>query len=167
VRVSKQECDGVILFGPNPEIESPTRKSLHIETPIEFFTASPPMGPLLIKPAEVMLLYAGADKQEKVSFLFLPPQGNACVRGWPSFCHLRAETLAVASICPAHESPGNSPLPSPPHPRIQRADHARRDHTRTGQAGAVGTQPTSSFQPKIAWRQYVYTRENCQKLRTS
>ena len=33
----------------------------HLETPIEFFTASPPMGPLLIKPAGMMLLYTGAD----------------------------------------------------------------------------------------------------------
>ncbi|MGA8581437.1 MAG: hypothetical protein WB579_22305, partial [Bryobacteraceae bacterium] len=56
-----QECDGVILFGSTREIESPTRKSLHIETPIEFFTASPPMGPLLIKPVGLMLFYAGAD----------------------------------------------------------------------------------------------------------
>ena len=58
---SGSECDGVILPGTTNEIESPTRKSLHIETPIEFFTASPPMGPLLIKPAEVMLFYTGAD----------------------------------------------------------------------------------------------------------
>jgi hypothetical protein len=58
---SGSECDGVILLGTTNEIESPTRKSLHIETPIEFFTASPPMGPLLIKPAEMMLFYTGAD----------------------------------------------------------------------------------------------------------
>jgi len=32
-----------------------------LETPIEFLTASPPMGLLLIKPAELMLFYTGAD----------------------------------------------------------------------------------------------------------
>jgi len=58
---SGSECDGVILLGTTNEIESPTRKSLHIETHKEFFTASPPMGPLLIKPAEMMLFYTGAD----------------------------------------------------------------------------------------------------------
>jgi hypothetical protein len=58
---SGSECDGVILFGTTQEIESPTRKSPHIETPLEFSTASPPMGPLLIKPAAMMLFYTGAD----------------------------------------------------------------------------------------------------------
>src|SRR5208337_1136801 len=43
------------------------KKSPHIETPIEFFTASPPMGLLLIKPAELLLFYTGAD-----SMLTLP-----------------------------------------------------------------------------------------------
>src|SRR5271157_3245800 len=37
------------------------KKSPHIETPIEFITASPPMGLLLIKPAELLLFYTGAD----------------------------------------------------------------------------------------------------------
>ncbi|MGO9271345.1 MAG: hypothetical protein ACLQOO_13985, partial [Terriglobia bacterium] len=41
--------------------ESPPRKSPHIETPIEFSTASPPMGLLLIKPVELLLSYTGAD----------------------------------------------------------------------------------------------------------
>src|SRR5271157_630331 len=45
------------LFNSNP----PPKKSPHIETPIEFFTASPPMGLLLIKPAELLLFYTGAD----------------------------------------------------------------------------------------------------------
>jgi hypothetical protein len=32
-----------------------------IETVIEFFTASPPMGPLPVKPAELLLFHIGAD----------------------------------------------------------------------------------------------------------
>jgi hypothetical protein len=39
----------------------PGKNSPHIQTPIEFFTASPPMGLLLIKPAEVMHFYTGPD----------------------------------------------------------------------------------------------------------
>jgi hypothetical protein len=62
-RGSGSECDGVILFGTTREIESPTRKSPHIETPVEFFTASQPMGLLLIKPEQLMPFYTGADMQ--------------------------------------------------------------------------------------------------------
>jgi hypothetical protein len=39
----------------------PRKNSAHIETSIEFLTASPPMGLLLIKPAELLLFYTGAD----------------------------------------------------------------------------------------------------------
>ena len=52
----------VILLGTTLELESPPEKSPHIETPIEFFTTSPPMGLLLIKPAELLLFYTGADR---------------------------------------------------------------------------------------------------------
>jgi hypothetical protein len=52
---SGSECDGAILSGTTLELASPTGKSPHIETPVEFFTASPPMGPLLIKSAGMML----------------------------------------------------------------------------------------------------------------
>ncbi len=56
-------------FCPKPplEPESPPRKSPHIETPIEFSTASPPMGLLLIKPVELLLSYTGADISERRS----------------------------------------------------------------------------------------------------
>jgi len=74
---SGSECDGVILFGTTLELVSPTRKSLHIETPIEFFTASPPMGPLLIKPEEMMLFYTGADTQRNP---------RIAIRGWSPPC---------------------------------------------------------------------------------
>ena len=51
-------------FCPEPLLNSnpPPPKSPHIETPIEFFTASPPMGLLLIKPAALLLFYTGTDK---------------------------------------------------------------------------------------------------------
>jgi hypothetical protein len=58
---SGSECDRAILFGTNLEPAPTAKKSPHIETPIEFFTASPPMGPLLINPDEVMLFYTGPD----------------------------------------------------------------------------------------------------------
>ncbi|HEY6292830.1 MAG TPA: hypothetical protein VI455_14875 [Terriglobia bacterium] len=45
------------LLNSNP----PPKKSPRIETPIEFFAASPPMGLLLIRPAELQLFYTGAD----------------------------------------------------------------------------------------------------------
>jgi hypothetical protein len=37
------------------------KKKATVETDIEFSTAFPPMGPLLIKTAELLLFYAGAD----------------------------------------------------------------------------------------------------------
>ena len=40
------------------------KKSPHIETPIEFLTASPPMGLLLIKPAQVLLSYTGPNSHD-------------------------------------------------------------------------------------------------------
>ena len=43
------------------KLESPSPKSPHIETPVEFCTASPPMGLLPVKPAEVLLSYTGPD----------------------------------------------------------------------------------------------------------
>jgi hypothetical protein len=45
------------LLNLNP----PPKKSPHIETPIEFFTASPPMGLLLTKPVGLLLFLTGAD----------------------------------------------------------------------------------------------------------
>ena len=50
-------------FCPEPllNLNPPPKKSPHIETPIEFFTASPPMGLLLITPAELLLFLTGAD----------------------------------------------------------------------------------------------------------
>ena len=41
------------------------RIAKNIETPIEFLTASPPMVLVLIKPAELMLFYTGADRIER------------------------------------------------------------------------------------------------------
>ena len=37
------------------------RIARNLETAIEFLTASPPMGPTLIKPAGMMLFFTGAD----------------------------------------------------------------------------------------------------------
>jgi hypothetical protein len=37
-----------------------------LETTIEFLTASPPMGLMLIKPAALLLFYTGADSAELV-----------------------------------------------------------------------------------------------------
>jgi len=55
-------------FCPEPtlELESPPRKSPHIETAIEFSTASPPMGLLLIKPMELLLFSTGADSEMRL-----------------------------------------------------------------------------------------------------
>ena len=63
---SGSECKRFILPGTALELESAAQKeSPHIETPMEFFTASPPMGLLLIKPAERLLFYTGADIREQ------------------------------------------------------------------------------------------------------
>lgn len=61
---SRSECDGIILFGTTPKLQSPPEKSPHIETAIEFLTASPPMGLLLMKPARVLLSYTGPNTHD-------------------------------------------------------------------------------------------------------
>jgi hypothetical protein len=44
------------------KLVSPSQESPHIETPVEFCTASPPMGLLPVKPAEVLLSHDGPDR---------------------------------------------------------------------------------------------------------
>jgi hypothetical protein len=43
--------------------KAPTKHSAHIESPVEFFAASPRMGLLPIKPAELLLFYPGTDRE--------------------------------------------------------------------------------------------------------
>jgi hypothetical protein len=62
---SGSERDGIILFGTTLKLELPPQKSPHIETPVEFSTASPPMGLLPIKPAEVLFSYTGPDNRRQ------------------------------------------------------------------------------------------------------
>jgi len=54
--VSEKSDKGAVLGAIRYSISLMTE-----EAPIEFLTASPPMGLLLIKPAEMMLFYTGAD----------------------------------------------------------------------------------------------------------
>ena len=57
------------------------RIAKNLETTIEFLTASPPMGMLLTKPAEVMLFFTGADTA---------PQGlskDTIYKWWPNTSH--------------------------------------------------------------------------------
>ena len=55
-----------------------------IDTLIEYFTASPPMGLLPVKPAEVLLSYTGPDR-----------------RKWPDQTNTTTTTIPVGGIAPA------------------------------------------------------------------
>ena len=53
--------------------KAPTKKSAYIESLVEFFTASSRMGLLLIKPAELLLFYSGADTAIRVESIATCP----------------------------------------------------------------------------------------------
>ena len=61
--------EGKPLILPGTADLEPRRQknSLHIETPIEFITASPPMRLLRAKPAKVLLYYTGADRKGAIA----------------------------------------------------------------------------------------------------
>ena len=59
---SSKDRNGATI-GAHDRNKKKARIAKHLETTIEFLTASPPMGLLLIKPAELLLLYTGADRQ--------------------------------------------------------------------------------------------------------
>jgi hypothetical protein len=97
------------------------KNSSHIETPIEFFTASPPMGLLPVKPPKVLLFYAAANRRcrHPTASPPVPPSGGGLP---PTGAGGLARSPGGACRFAASSSP--SPPPCGSTPRCARSSSA-------------------------------------------